>query len=579
MIKTKIDEIIEFVLQSKGKFASFKLAGAHVGLPAADVETLARMLERSKITETIYPINPFAQPGFKVIKELPVPEELAPPKGKVAEKYFVKDESGHAAGEIWIISNDQEKRSTYFLRKNLVSGYTGIYLEHLKNLITLELPPETGQMSDEERRRTIYAQQCEITERHLSKVESDKDVIRTMCGMMRSSMFGFGEIDTLIGDNWLEEIAINESKSPVLVYHRKFGWLKTNLMVESEDQIANYSAQVARRIGKQISVLHPILDAHLLSGDRVNATMPPISMKGNTFTIRRFARNPWTMVSLIREPARSLTPEMAALLWQAMHYEMNVLVAGGTASGKTSTLNALAMFIPPFQRIVSIEDTREITLPSLHWNWIPMVTRLPNPEGLGEVTMLDLMVNALRMRPDRIIVGEIRRSEEARVLFEAMHTGHSVYSTVHADTGLQVVKRLVEPPIAVPPSEIDSLNLVVVQYRDRRRNIRRTSEISEIVSSAGVPEVSKSYLWRARSDKFELIKSPNRYIQSLNLHTGMSEKEIYEDQKAKADILRWMDKYNYADIEQVGAVIKQYYSDSASLSMAVEKGISPQKVL
>jgi flagellar protein FlaI len=129
-----------------------------------------------------------------------------------------------------------------------------------------------------------------------------------------------------------------------------------------------------------------------------------------------------------------MTPDMAALLWQAMQYEMNVLVAGGTASGKTSALNGLVALVQPFQRILTIEDTRELMLPTYQWNWIPMITRLPNPEGLGEVTMLDLLVNALRMRPDRIVMGEIRRKREAEVLFEAMHTGHSVYSTMHADT-------------------------------------------------------------------------------------------------------------------------------------------------
>lgn len=577
MLRTQIDDIIELALKSK--FISFKQAEAKTKLPARAVEHIARVLEKSRVTETHYPINPFAQPGFKVVRELPPAEEPQPPKGRLIEKYEVSDESGHAVGEINIINNREEERNVYFLKKNIVSNYTDLYMAFLQDRISMELPPETAQMSDEERKKTVYRQQCELTEKYLSAIEPDKKKVRLICGMIRSRMFGFGDIDTLIGDDWLEEIAINQARFPVLVYHRKHGWLKSNLEVGSEEQVANYSAQVARRIGKQISVLSPILDAHLLSGDRVNATMPPISIKGNTLTVRRFARNPWTIIHFIGEKFRNITPEMAALLWQGMHYEMNILVAGGTASGKTSMLNAMCMFIPTYQRIISIEDTREITLPSLYWNWIPMVTRLPNPEGLGEVTMLDLMVNALRMRPDRIIVGEIRRSAEAAVLFEAMHTGHSVYSTLHADTGMQVVKRLIEPPISVPPSEVEAVNLVLVQYRDRRRNLRRTLEISEITSTAGVPDISKSYLWRARSDKFELAKPPTKYIQSLNLHTGMTEKEIYEDQRKKADVLRWMEKYGWSEIDQVGKVMKRYYSDEASLYSAVEKDVSPAKVL
>lgn len=578
-METKIDEIIKLACQSKHKCISFRETAKKTGISLQIIEQIARLFEKNKIVETIYPLNPFAQIKFKIIKELPDVADQSFQMGKLIEKYTINDETNHMAGEVYIIENIDEKRNTYFLKKPTLSNYTKLYLNYLKDRIALELPPETVHMSDEERKKTVYVQQCIITEKHLSAVETDIQKVRYMCGIIKSSMFGFGDIDTLLSDDWLEEIAINKSKFPILVYHRKYGWLKTNIMLETEEQIMNYSSQVARRVGKQISVLTPVLDAHLLSGDRVNATILPISMQGNTLTVRRFARSPWTIVHFISERSRTLSIEMAAFLWQAIHFEMNILVAGGTASGKTSMLNALTIFVQPFQRIISIEDTREISFSSVHWNWLPLITRLPNPEGLGEVTMLDLMINALRMRPDRIIVGEIRRTEEAKVLFEAMHTGHSVYSTIHADTGAQVIRRLIEPPIELPSSELDALDLVVVQYRDRRRNLRKTSEISELVSTSGAaPVINKSYLWRPRTDKFEFTKQPIKYIQNINLHTGMTEKEIYEDQKIKADILRWMDKHNYREIEQVGRVIKYYYADAPSLYSAVEKNLNPEKV-
>tara|TARA_Y100000031_G_C8209569_1_gene380242 strand:+ start:126 stop:776 length:651 start_codon:yes stop_codon:yes gene_type:complete len=193
-------------------------------------------------------------------------------------------------------------------------------------------------------------------------------------------------------------------------------------------------------VGREITGLHPIMDAHLLSGDRVASTLFPVSTAGNTITIRRFARNPWTITTLIAN--NTLSKEMAAFIWLAMHYEMNILVAGGTASGKTSMLSAISGLLPTNQRVISIEDTREITLPEeLEWNWVPLTTRNPNPEGQGEVTMLDLIVSSLRMRPDRIIAGEVRRKAQAETMFEAMHTGHSVYTTIHADTVEQVKRR------------------------------------------------------------------------------------------------------------------------------------------
>lgn len=164
--------------------------------------------------------------------------------------------------------------------------------------------------------------------------------------------------------------------------------------------------------------------------------------------------------------------EIAALLWLAIGYEMNVLISGGTGSGKTSFLNACMPFIPPNQRVISIEDTRELMLPEFLY-WTPLVTRTPNAEGKGEVSMLDLLVNSLRMRPDRIILGEMRKQQEAMVLFEAMHTGHSVYATVHADTSAETISRLVNPPLNVPPNLLKSVNLNVVMFRDRRKGIRR----------------------------------------------------------------------------------------------------------
>jgi len=208
-------------------------------------------------------------------------------------------------------------------------------------------------------------------------------------------------------------------------------------------------------------VLDPLLDAHLITGDRANATLFPISGRGNTITIRRFRRDPWTVTDLIKN--KTTSSEVMALIWMGMQYELNLILSGGTGSGKTSFLNVCLPFIQPNHRILSIEDTRELSLPSfLHW--IPMTTREPNPEGKGAVEMLDLLVNSLRMRPDRIIVGEVRRQREAEVMFEAMHTGHSVYTTLHANTADETIRRLVNPPIEVPTTMLEAVHLNVVMY-------------------------------------------------------------------------------------------------------------------
>src|SRR3989344_2880257 len=374
----------------------------------------------------------------------------------------------------------------------------------------------------------------------LPKISSEER--RALAGYLVHEMLGLGKLEVLLNDDALEEIVVNNSSEPLYVYHKKFGWLKTNINISTEEQIYNYSSIIGRKVGRQITNLNPLMDAHLPTGDRVNATLFPISTKGNTITIRKFSREPWTIVHLIED--KTITEEIAALLWLSIQYELNLIVAGGTASGKTTLLNALMPFIPPNHRIISIEDTRELMLPQF-LQWIPLTTREPNPEGRGEVTMLDLLVNSLRMRPDRVVLGEIRRQREAEVLFEAMHTGHSVYSTFHADRADQVLRRLTNPPIDLPESLLESLHLVIVHFRHRKLGIRRTFQLGEIVvgeGREGKTQINMNilYQWDAKNDKIEKQKESVRLMGELRLHTGMNEDEVKKDITEKEMILKWM---------------------------------------
>ncbi len=364
---------------------------------------------------------------------------------------------------------------------------------------------------------------------------------------------GLGRLDLLLRDPNLEEITVNNSKEPVWVYHRKHKWLKTNIYVPTEDRIRHYSTMIGREIGKEITILEPLMDAHLLTGDRVNATLFPITSLGNTITIRKFSEKPWTITDFIN--AKTIEYETAAVLWLAIENELSVLVAGGTGSGKTSMLNVISNFFPPNQRIISIEDTREITLPK-NIHWVPMETRLANPEGKGEITMLDLVVNSLRMRPDRILVGEIRRKKEAEVLFEAMHTGHSVYATIHANNAEETVSRLTHPPIDIPKMMISAVSLICVQYRNRRSGLRRTLQIAEVTED-GNPSVI--YQHNVNTDKMVKVGEPRRLLSTLNLYTGLSSQQIRADIQEKIEILKWMVSKKISDINDVGLIISKYY--------------------
>lgn len=402
-----------------------------------------------------------------------------------------------------------------------------------------------------------------ILERNFPSLPEDKKSVLAVYLLQKT--LGLGEMEALLADDQLEEVVVNNAQEPVWIYHKKFGWCKTNLRIKKEELVYDYASMIARKIGRQINVLNPTLDAHLPTGDRVNATLFPISSFGNTITIRKFSRNPWTITSFIK--SKTVSAEVSALIWLCIQNELSLLVSGGTGSGKTSFLNAMAGLIPANQRIISIEDTRELTLPSfLHW--VPMVVREPNPEGKGEVTMLDLMVNSLRQRPDRIIVGEIRRQREAEVMFEAMHTGHSVYATLHADNAEQTISRLTNPPINVPHEVLDALSGIVVTFRHRRFNIRRVLEFAEMTKKG---EAKVIYRWDLKTDKTKGVGKMTTLADTLSLYSGMDTKEIEDDVEEKTKVLDWMVKHNYDDVDKVGRIVSHYYVDPEEVMGYVRK--------
>ncbi|MCX8163036.1 MAG: type II/IV secretion system ATPase subunit [Candidatus Micrarchaeota archaeon] len=575
MLQTKIDEFLS-LLKTESNLT--KIA-SKLNISFSAAMAIATVLEQSGVIQITYPINILEPPkitflGYPEIKS--EKQTSIEDKGKkIISTYTFKADQVPVSVEII----DFVQYKLYSISLIELSIGTRIFLDQVKEILIKEVPPEASEVADVEKMIAIRNKFHQKIRQHLEQYQLGGEVSDIMAGLLLHRMFGLGEIDLINRDDLLEEIAINNSKDPIAVYHRKFGWLKTNIYMPDENSIFNYASQIARRVGRQIATLTPILDARLETGDRVCATLNPISSHGNTITIRRFARVPWTIISLIGEPAHTMDFEMAAMLWQAFHYEMNLMVVGGTASGKTSALNALASFIPPNQRIITIEDTRELMLPKYQWNWVPLLTRLPNPEGQGEVTMLDLIVTSLRMRPDRIIVGEIRKQREAEVAFEAMHTGHSVYSTFHADTAAQAIRRLTTPPINLPPTDLDTMHLLVVQFRDRRRNLRRTLEIAEIPEGTGegVLEPNIIYRWRPRTDTWERVGEPIRFYKELNLYTGMTKEQIDKDNKKRQTILKWMVKNNINQIDEVGKIFSLYYSNPEEIYEIAQSNLSKKE--
>ena len=476
-----------------------------------------------------------------------------------------------------------DKELRYYIISPVFAAPTKAFMNTLRERLAPELDVTASSTSSVEKSRKLREKLWKKISFWIDQETpnmDDETKGNMICTILCKSL-GLGQIEFLLKDANLEEIVINSADEPIRVYHKKYGWLPSNIKMNSEQTIENYSKAIAREVGKEITISSPLLDAHIPSGDRINAVMTPISDKGSTMTIRMFARDPWTFPDFIKN--KTINSEILAILWLMIQYEMNVLISGGTGSGKTSLLNILMPFIQPNQRVISIEDTRELQLPEFLY-WCPMKTRSPNPEGEGEVSMSDLLVNALRMRPDRIILGEIRKGRDAEILFEAMHTGHSVYATLHADNSHQTLKRLTNPPINVPSVMLEAIHMNVVMYRDRRRNVRRTYQLSEVIPEEKVDGSSSVkanvlYRWKARTD--EIVKSSEdiRLSQEIAMHTGFSKQEILEEIEKKKKTLEWIANKGIRKLPDIGRLMRMYYLDTEDVYSLVEKNGDPKKIL
>lgn len=458
--------------------------------------------------------------------------------------------------DVHIVDKEGESVPTYQVSIANISDATKIILEKIRQEFISKLDTRAIEEAESNHGVDVLRTQFEaeirtLIKRYFPDIPIDSEDL--LLNYLLQENLGLGRIEILLADSNLEEIVVNGHSEPVWCYHRRHAWLKTNITIPSEERIRHYAMSIGREVGKEITNLAPLMDAHLHSGDRVNATIQPISSHGNTITIRKFAEDPWTITKFIKEGTISLSA--AALLWLAIQNELSILIAGGTGSGKTSMLNVVANFFPPNQRIISIEDTRELTLPS-NLHWVPMETRLPNPEGKGEVTMLDLLVNSLRMRPDRIIVGEIRRQKEAQVLLEAVHTGHSVYATIHANDADEVVMRLTNPPINIPKPMVASMALLVVQNRNRRTGKRRTLQIAEVLQT-GDPKVLLQQ--DVFNDRLVKVGESEAIIDKIRLYTGMTPQQISTDLEEKMKILKWLILHNVENVDEIGQFFGKYY--------------------
>ncbi|MDD5012559.1 MAG: type II/IV secretion system ATPase subunit [Candidatus Nanoarchaeia archaeon] len=370
---------------------------------------------------------------------------------------------------------------------------------------------------------------------------------------------GINEIEPILRDYYVEDIECNGVNSPIYVIHRLYRSVKTNLLFPSMDRLESLVEKLAQRCGKHISYAEPILDGTLPDGNRVNATYTvDITSRGPTFTIRKFTKTPWTPIQLLS--FRTLSPEMLAYIWLLVEYRMNILITGGTASGKTTLLNAAAFFIKPEARVVSIEDTRELNLP--RENWLPSVARSSTGNRReNEITLFTLLRNSFRQNPDYVIVGEVR-GKEAFVLFQGMASGHSSISTMHSESVDTLMKRLETPPIELSPTLLNMLDCICIMTHAvvNNQETRKLREIIEIVNinSDGTAIVNTPYSWNPSDDKFYFRKN-SKIFEKISKRYGISMEEINEEFRKRVEILYQMYKKGISKFEEVQELINRYY--------------------
>jgi len=386
-------------------------------------------------------------------------------------------------------------------------------------------------------------------------------------------IIGLGKIEPMMKDHDIEDISCDGEGIPLYVYHRNplLGSMMANILFRDKDELDSFVMRLSQKCGKSISIAEPLVDGSLPDGSRVQATLgTDIARRGSNFTIRKFTAEPLTPIHMLEYG--TLDSTQLAYLWLAIENRKSVLISGGTATGKTSLLNALSLFIRPSMKIVSIEDTPELRLP--HPHWIPEVARTPIAIGkrAGEVSLFDLLKTSLRQRPDYIIVGEVRGAE-AFVLFQQIATGHAGLATIHAASLSQLINRLTTPPIKLPPTLIENIDIIIflLQAKSRDRYVRRANEILEVTGLKGdKPMTSIIFRWKPVVDNFESVEK-SIILEHIAKSLGLTEASLREELRVRKEILEWMKENKMFDYRKVARIVNGYYTNPDKIIGMVEE--------
>lgn len=493
----------------------------------------------------------------KIVKDVPAPNLVfASDKRSVNVRYpliipyagahiFFNSRNGELIYEIEEpVLDDQDKNSLKKIN------------DAIKETININISKEQGSESIEEYLNKIIKLIMSET-----RVKISEQAYYKIFYYVYRNFSGLNEIEAMMQDPFIEDIQCNGVGQPIYIVHRVFRNIRTSVVFNDIESLASFVEKLAQKCGKYISYANPILDGSLPDGSRVNATYSKdITSRGPTFTIRKFTKVPFTPLNLVG--FGTLSVEMLVFLWMLMQYKLNVLIAGGTGSGKTTMLNGIAFFIPPEARVVSIEDTREISLN--RENWLPSVVRSGmSSGGAGEVDMYSLLRASFRQIPDYVIVGEVR-GEEASVLFQGMASGHSSMATIHADSVETVIRRLETPPINLSPSLVNELDAVVIMTHaivDGKES-RKLREIVEVidVSPGGTAKTNTPFMWNPSKNNF-LFKKDSRIFEKIQKKHGIPIDKLYSDFDKRIKLIYEMYNRKINSFGEIQRIINDFYKN------------------
>ena len=489
--------------------------------------------------------------------------------------YYVKSpELNEAENNVrWKVMDDIEQYITDIdviqnTREEVIEELTDKTNEYIRKYITVE---EKNPMSELNSITKKFGMESSDSNEYTFKEDSSEKILYFVI----RDMARYERLTPLLQDDYIEDISCNGPNAPTFIYHSEHGDMESNVAYK-EEELNLFVSMLAQRSGKHISVAQPNVAGRLPGGYRVQLTLAKeISPKGSNFTIRRFNDEPLTPVELIEYETFSL--QQMAYLWLAIENNKSLIFAGGTASGKTTSMNAVSLFIPPKSKVVSIEDTQEITLQ--HSNWIQSVTRDAfGQDDSSEIGMYSLLRDALRQRPEYIIVGEVR-GKEAQTLFQAMSTGHTTYSTMHADDVKSAINRLEHEPINLPRQMITALDIMSIQVRTENdgelvRRCKNLVEIGGIKAKNNKLEAKSIFEYDPETDNIKSKINDSNVLEEIKIIKNWTDEDVKEELNNRMKVLKYLKSEDGESLGyiKVTKILRRYMNNSNAVLKQIENG-------